>query len=309
MKKLIYILLFVISFNFGKAQVWCPPGAIWSYELPTGAWDCHGIYRYEYIGDTLVNSVNCKKICQTYTGKCAWDLDYETSIVTTHLMYADSNKVYYYKYNQFNILYDFSVQIGDTMKIRSNFIYPGCDTIATLLVDSVGVMTINSQNLRYYYVSSIAGTAYAFDCRIVEKIGPFYNLGSNYFFPVKWDTCGLALDEVPEHGFFKCYKDDNFSAVSLSQDSCSFTLEVPNTIISSFEIFPNPVSGVLHLTFTTPEYRYIEIFNLQGQKLFSFSSTENRIIMDIEKLSNGILFIDITNKKGEKYRSKLVKVE
>ena len=304
MKKYFTLIIFISLFSLGKSQTWCPPGASWYYDI--NFINCDGYYKFEYAGDSVINSVSCKKIVQTSKMKCWWDSNYQDFILDTFYMYADTDKVFYYRNNQFNLLYDFSVQTGDTMYI-TGITQPWwentCDSVAELVVDSTGTMIINSESLRYYCVHPLSGSPFSFQGRIVEKIGPllkypFMNgsYGTNYFLPVKNDTCGLFIEEEAENGTFRCYYDDNFPTVSVTQYSCDYTLETPENEFQSIYFYPNPAnefiyfSDLLHL-----QNSEIEIYGLDG-KMIKKSMISDRLFTG--DLSPGFYYVHFKSSKN-----------
>ncbi len=84
------------------------------------------------------------------------------------------------------------------------------------------------------------------------------------------------------------------------------------TIISTEEFFnddvlqmyPNPARDRVRFAFNTQEKLYVNVFNVQGQKLFSFDNTVNDIkSFDFE---SGLFLIQLTNEKGRSLVKKLI---
>ena len=65
MKKMLFILNFVLVLLPSNAQVWVDSGAVWHYDysnLSTG-----GYVKYIYEKDTLILNKVCQKITQTFS--------------------------------------------------------------------------------------------------------------------------------------------------------------------------------------------------------------------------------------------------
>lgn len=157
MKKLLVLLalsLPFVSFN-SFSQTWAPVGAAWYYGF--SVFTTNGYYKISYIGDTVINTIPCKilekKIYQ-YDALAGFD----TITLNHEYTYADINKVYIYRFNNFYTLYDFSAIIGDTIIIAGTNKYSssGCDSVGAIKIDSIGTMSINSETLRYISVSPTA---------------------------------------------------------------------------------------------------------------------------------------------------------
>ena len=312
MKKYFTLIIFISLFSLGKSQIWCPPGATWFYGFQGSL--CDGYLKFEYVNDTVVNAVNCKVIKSRLNQKCSGWQNYYESEIGSYFMYSDTDKVYYYDHGQFYVLYDFSVNAGDTLNIKgiTRDWWGNCDSIAQLIVDSTGIMNINSEALRFYSVHTISGSAFGWDCRIVEKIGPLYNYQAtqnNYFFPVKQDVCGLLADEHGEGGSFRCYYDDNFPTVSLTQYSCDYTLETPESEISFANVYPNPANTILMIELTDhgqSEYRF-QIYSVTGNLIVNEKSNASQQSIDLSFFPSGIYFLKIIS--GDSHYSQKIILE
>jgi hypothetical protein len=310
MKKVLFLFSFFLIFLSGKTQIWCPSGATWYYGFQGSL--CDGYLKFEYVNDTVINTVNCKVIKSRLNQKCGgWQNYYETEI-GSYFMYSDTDKVYYYDHGQFYVLYDFSVNTGDTLYVKgiTRDWWGNCDSIAQLIVDSTGIMNVNSEALRFYSVHTISGSAFGWDCRIVEKIGPLYNYQAtqnNYFFSVKQDVCGLLADEQGEGASFRCYYDDNFPTISLTQYSCDYTLATSENEFQSVYLYPNPASTTLTIDLKdhyTDNYCY-QIFSVTGNLIVNEKSNSSRQSIDLSLFPSGIYFLKI-NSGDDHYIQKLI---
>ncbi|HYG50991.1 MAG TPA: hypothetical protein VD905_08805, partial [Flavobacteriales bacterium] len=178
------------------SQTWAPSGATWHYRADGG------YYVFTYSGDTVLSFVNCKVIEKRFIFDNSWGTGIDT-LTNYEYMYADTDRVYIYRFNAFQVLYDFSAVVGDTLTVPGTNHYTGCDSTGLVRVDTTGTMVINGQTLRFYSVHHIGTTGWGWNTRIVEKVGPIYNYSvaaTAYFLPVKMDYCGMLPDEISEGG-------------------------------------------------------------------------------------------------------------
>ena len=300
MKQLLLIFFFSLPL-FSAGQNWSPTGATWYYGF--SAWTTDGYCKIEYVGDTTISSIQCKKLLK----KMVW---YESGFMTsgsvvlgTEYTYADSNKVYIYKHNQFYTLYDFSAIVGATWIVPEVKNYPGCDTVGTIRVDSIGTTLINSQTLRYICVSLINTTQkWGWNAKIVERIGPIkpllptWSAGNyDYLFPVKFDHCGMVSDELVEGGNFRCYSDSSFSYSSNITPTCDYIASDNLADINFFQLiaFPNPTTGKF-LIKTQEKIEKIKIYNALGEIIIKSDISDSEI--DLTKQPAGIYFLSARTK-------------
>ena len=301
MKRLIIILLCTLDTIVIHAQNWCPSGAQWYYTA-----DClqmtNGYYHLYYDGDTTINAINCKIIQKDLIYK---DILGNPVVVSKgrEYTYADNDKVFIYRFNNFYPLYDFSVQTGDTINIYGTNYYTNCDSISSAHVTNTGFVTINNETLRFYELTQLNNDTpeWSHDGMIIEKIGHV----NTYFLPTKIDTCGIiGFDSGCESGFFRCYQDNSFGIYSIVTPlSCDYML-------SSFSpedkqnIYPNPGTGIF--TIEIEDVQSIKnniqckVFDISGKEVYNKTITKNQSTVNIEHLKDGMYFIKLM---GEGYNA------
>lgn len=302
MKKFLTILAFLLPLLI-SAQNWCPNGATWHYSF-WNVWVV-GYFKIEYVGDTTVNTVQCKMLIRTVCLKNVGipNSDSIVYVLGKEYTYADNDKVYIYKHNQFYTLYDFSANTGDTWTVPEISRFDGCDTVGTVKVDSAGTVMINNQNLRYICVSPAdTSQKWGWCAKIVEKIGPIKSLSSypySYLLPQKFDYCGMFIDQVIEGGNFRCYSDnDLFSYTSNIAPSCDYitSINTINNISDRVKVYPNPSNGSfsIELDKSLP-VKEIMITNLLGKNIFRQQINDEKVI-DINNLASGSYILSIISK-------------
>lgn len=292
--KLLTLLVICIITTTTNAQMWCPTGATWHYGY--SVWMNAGYYKVSYVGDTLIDSIQCKIFEKKHV-----DNYLPTNSITTTISYeytyADSNKVYVYRFNQFYTLYDFGANVGDTIIIAGSNMFSGynCDSIGSVKVDSVGTTVINGLNLRYIVVSPLANSAWGWgeQNRIVEKIGP----PNGYFiFPSLPHNCSTPTDILYEGGTFRCYSDSSFQYYPTGNSSSCDYLPIYSNLQEYLEstnqlsVYPNP--ALSELNFKLPPQAKdvtVNLKNMLGAIIYSehLSATADRTI-DISAIPNGV---------------------
>lgn len=307
------LILSLLGSMAATAQTWCPPGAEWYYGFQQVFSD--GYYRFYYDGDTTINSIICKKIKieKTERNIFTWPT-YYTNIIDEFYTYADTNKVYIYRYNNFYPMFDFSATLNDTILIvGDNFYFDNdtglpCDSLGNAIIDSIGTTLINSNQLRYYYSSPIQGSSWSINGKIIEKIGPV----DAYFFANKIDSCGIIVDWEPINASLRCYYDDSiglYKVPSLNNLPCNYTLYLKeHNLLTTFKVFPNPSNYYINLIFEQNEKlpEYYEIINLFGKTIVKEKILSHNTIINIDYLSPSVYLIQIINKNQKLGNQKFI---
>lgn len=305
------VLFFVLCLQFiVKAQTWCPVGTVWYYGY--NGFSSAQYYKIEYDTDTVINSVNCKKLKKTLYSYYYSSGTFDTVSLENEYTYSDLDKVYIFRFNNFYVLYDFSANVGDSWEVAGTNLYSAsnCDSVGSIKVDSIGTMFINGQNLRYICVSPTLNSKWGWAGRIAEKIGPIYNYQNNiepynYLFPNKLDYCGMSIEDLHEGGFLRCYYDSSFGLYSTGiVPDCEFLatdVKENRANVLEFMIAPNPFyneSVIKYSIVDNYDKAEIIIYNSLGHKfqLIQLLQKENVVTINRNNLKSGIyncvLFID-----------------
>ncbi|MFY9417594.1 MAG: T9SS type A sorting domain-containing protein, partial [Bacteroidales bacterium] len=264
-----------------------------------------GYIEIKYIGDSLIDGKVCKVL-----EKKLYSYDYVTTISDTinlglEFTYSDSNKVYYYRFDQFFVLYNFNAQPGDWWEIAGWSIPGSCDSIGKIEVDSIGTIVINSDTLKYLKISRKVTSDWQFGSIIVEKIGCI----DHYMFPEPF-MCALDMNEG---GPFRCYFDNTFGLYQSGiASACDYItsidyLDYPD---NNLIIYPNPVKNILNINWDDKINRQlnIKIFNLTGQLVLETNiekDNKNQYI-DLSTLPSNIYLIKLTDIHGNYWIKKII---
>ena len=188
-RKLILLLLILISVKSYSQIVWAPETAKWTY---TGQGQDNSYIEIEYEKDSVVSG----KLSKIFTKKKYIDGNYNGNIselnLSREITYIEDSVVYLYTYHQFDTLYAFNSNIGDSWTL---YCYPnsglcnGYGENAIVTVKDTGTVQINNINLRFIAVEYNFGDLfydnyiYKVNDTIVERIGTI----NNYLLPYQYD--------------------------------------------------------------------------------------------------------------------------
>ena len=297
-KKILSLLIFIISFNGYGQYEWASIGAKWFYtERYANSGDIAYI-KIESVKDTVIQGKSCKKLITNSVQRCSNRTNIE-------YMYSDSAKVFFFDayLNNFQMLYDFSREKGDSWKIilnSDNYL----DTLV-ITVDSVADLEVNQQILKKLYVTYSSKT-YVFsplkqESEIIEFIGDI-----NYMFP--WN--GSACDANYASGL-RCYEDEIIGFFSRDiSPSCEYILTGISNVYNNdimMEVFPTYVHSIIKVLVKDNININYNILNINGKICINGNVNDHEI--NIQHLNSGIYFIkfyDVNNNLV--YVKKIVKI-
>lgn len=287
MKTIILITIALYSFMaFG--QDFAPVGAVWYYNQGTINPDLNTYKTFESVLDTSINGIECKKIVES-------ERYIEVEKTVNHYMYEKNDSVFFYADNNFNLLYDFGANKGDTIILEY---FDTQDGKLKLIIDSVSTIDINGVERKIQYVTSGDGISIEFANEIIEGIG-----SSHFLFPT-YDNS--------QNGKLRCYEDDivglfknPFFYGGEYSGECDFITNITDKKYKSqLEIYPNPFSNSIEIV-GLQSNTALSIINSNGSIVMESKISQNEKI-DLTPLEKGIYFIRIID--GEQIRtSKIIK--
>lgn len=220
-----------------QAQNWCLPGAQWHY-----AWyyfSATGYVHYQYTHDTVYAGRSCQVLqAFDYSSQTIGGGNYhlDTSALFNVYTYAQSDTVYFYNNNKWAPTYFFAAQVGDTLTLTNNYFINQTDTALRVVVDTVGLMQVDTHQLRYYTFHLLDSCwGMVFTGKVVERIGMIDNALIPYWHCVTDDY----------YYYLRCYSDNTFAQYPAGAN-CNYLLTAikePETAIVNFTLFPNPSNG------------------------------------------------------------------
>ncbi len=282
-----FALFFCQNMN-GQNVEWFAPGARWITDF-----DGFGGYGYDYIeveGQEMVNG----QICTKLKVKEAW-----FSYISNNWNYYDgfpifgftrNDTVFVARNNDFDIIYDFTLAVGDTI-----WNLPG--EIQDFGIVQAAGDTVLFGNLQTKFLE-IALTANWSPPHVrITRI--YEGIGGNHF--KNWDA-EPSLDE-PDYRL-SCYRDDAH-AESICQ---LISNQEPPIWANEVQIFPNPTTGNSILKLPAAALpATVSLVDFLGKTYFSENVEQSDWPLILRKnLPAGIYFLKIRSKTGEVASRKVV---
>lgn len=287
-KSTILLLLFIgiyVSVNAQVSQEFASVGAEWYYNNASS----HGPYgHFKYFKsekDTIVAGDSCRILKQYF--------DSTTTATESYIIKQNAGKIYYYYRNEWNLLFDFDVQVDDTVIFTfmyDKYNYDTSETIDSVFSARFVIHSIetNNQELKTI-VSEIIGEDIpvsegepifaSFTYSYTEKIGLSYLKGVpeySGFIPYFSNLPQIAVDYLE---FLRCYSD---SEISYTTDTWAATsLPCDNTVLDiedisakqKLNIFPNPSTGIVNII--SNENSLVSIFDITGKIVAEYNVNAN----------------------------------
>lgn len=274
---LLVSFLFFFTFQMQAQVEFAPVGATWHFDY----YQFVSVMGYEKIvsvAETVVLGKPSKKLELELVWK---DVGINPSSGVSHeihFIHQDGNKIYHfnpgppYFMDDFEIMLDFSLEVGDTL-----FYADGVNYFA---VDSIGTIELNGEQLQAQFGKTWMDWAQGDTMTIVtERFGPI----NNYLFLNITDYC---LIDAPCREF-RCYEDDSFPLLQLSEEDCEYIYTSTSEVSKDggMVFYPNPVSNHLQIHFPQPiRNASLRLFSATGalilERSLSAGATQEKISMD-----------------------------
>jgi hypothetical protein len=265
-----------------------------------GGGDCIENQEYVYYisGDSIVDSLSYHKVFRRGKFSESWFASEPTpswcngsSIFNVFYILIRQEGKKIYTRNEYDevdqLLYNFNLNIGDTLPITSNQLY---DNIIVSSIDSILVGN------HYRKVFNLSG----FDPHIlIEGIG--HEAGFFELFPPTLECAS----------YLSCFTLNDTTFYPEFGSPCDLSVDIYEVINHQpFKVYPNPTNSFLIVDSNKPiNKNHISIFNGTGQQLnVSFhQNTQNKITIDISQLSKGLYIAQYNDKINKPIRIKVVK--
>ena len=287
MKNLFFLFLLFASITVAQAQYkplpmqnaeWYQDGGIALLSCPT----CTFVnYKYYTDGDTLINAqtyvkikkvevpnINDVSLFPAYTGAIRQD----TLNKKIYVVLTDSTTEH--------ILYDFSLQVGDTINSVLHTLTAGCLGFNTETIFLIDTIQVNGYDHRvFHYQGSCVGT----DGSYIEGIGSEFGL----LFP--------NLKDIQE-SHLNCLKINNQSYYPYANVTCTLPTISVNDLdqLLDISIFPNPTSEIL--TISLPENSLTteaHLFDAAGKEVYDFYLSSGDNHLNLNELYDGAYLMQI----------------
>jgi hypothetical protein len=199
-------------------------------------------------------------------------------------MYEEARKVYIWQNAQFNLLYDFAAQVGDT--ITAAIVYhPQLRVFETHDVPANSQVSYVVKNLRVvgqrsYWDVQYLDSSWRFSDAIMEGIGSWLGFFGG---PYQATSTGLA-------GSLRCYFNGTHGVNYGNSSQCDKILSL-NELVSQqpIRLFPNPTHDIIRLPESLSGQEY-EVYTTFGKILLTGRVSESATV-SLSKLTPGTYFI------------------
>lgn len=290
MRALLLVVLVFLANSLLAQTVFCPEGARWIYYTPSSAAPPEE-YHFVYTGDTLIGGFADVKVLTKQTRR-AWS-ETEIEYFESRSFFKQSNdSILQFVDGEFKLMFDFGVQAGDKRVVGLDWNW-GCAEQDTMLIDSLGIMSYQGQNLTTYYFSllvedqldSLDGEMEAYTIgggngMYVERLGLMADHPTGLFLGC---IDGNTIAEyVPAS--FVCYT-DNQLAINYP-DTCNRFVDTPeiHQQKAQVSVYQN------HLQIKNAPNSTLRIYDILGKELFQTEVSSDYQSISLEHLPNGILF-------------------
>lgn len=301
------VLLIMLGNISTNAQEWAPEGAKWHYNETYVFAPDTGYIFYESIGDTVINDQPCKRVEKNHS------LQYMLRDEDKEFMFSRNDTVFVYDeyVGEFQILYDFNAEGGDTWYRLIPDFSEGVDT-AYVHIDSTTTVDINGVNLKKLFAtfSMVYHDDYIDDLTyngtITERIG--YEDYMFYSTPISYFTYDMNFASG-----LRCYEDEIVGLYETGiVESCTYTSEGTGTDrslpkASSLKIYPNPVSKQLWIKGKTNFPIRYSLKSVNGKVVMEGILQQGQRI-DMNEIGKGIYILTTSDEGRIISQDKIIKL-
>lgn len=238
----------------------------------------HVRYQYTVQGDTIINTDNYKKL---YMGpvigfpylNCFPQLPFINGDGYVGALRQDTvaKKVFFYPENDTleYLLYDFGMQVGDTLKGYMNMTVGYAGPYVVSGIDSV---LIGSENHRTI---------------IIDGLYFIEGLGSSFGFleSPRYFEAGSQL---------LCFSLNGDNLVGLPNDCDMDLTAIQYTKTATFSIYPNPATTEFTVVVNNPtQSLVVQLYNSLGQQVGSYSAAGNQVSIARNNLPGGLYVVQL----------------
>lgn len=286
MKKIniLLITLLITSVSFSQSYFKFPTSnAIWNYKI-VGSLS----YPYEWpVIDSLGHSttIGSNQYIEVYRASQG-----NSNIIGAIREDTIQRKIYFHNYTDEIVLYDFTLDVGDTIYYSTNLYYNLDYYKVVDFIDSVNVS--GQYRKRWHLTNSYMSMTDTW----IEGIGSVYRYGLLY--PNDPD---LVLDA--SNPYFGCFSHDTITYMIGS--NCSGTCPCTDWLVEISEIdknsdgvkiFPNPTENIVTIEISSDIflYDYMELFTYNGRLVDKFKINSEKLEINMSSLKKGLYFIKLT---------------
>ncbi|KAB2859079.1 MAG: T9SS type A sorting domain-containing protein [Flavobacteriales bacterium] len=310
-KSLLYFFLFLSINSFG--QTYYPfPDSVGVWKQTSSFYEGSDIHYALFMnGDTIINSITYNKLYYSDTPN---NIDTDNSNYYGAIR-ENNKKIYFFPDSIYNIyypeyffcftsyiypypsfteevlLYDFNVNVGDTVH------YPHLDSTYIIItwIDSVLVQGEYRKQYNYSYSYKPMSSC--------QPIGP-----QNYVEGIGDINMGLFSIFIwyfENSESLNCFEDDEVFYSNVS--NCMTVGNEDIKTKESYQIYPNPTSEVLFIELDNPITNLIYILDITGKEVYSTKTIQKTTSIDVSSFKIGLYIVKIVSNQGN-ITSKLISI-
>lgn len=287
------LILFLLLSTLSFAQTWAPIGAKWTYTQSTINPNYITFKTFESNSDTSINGQSCKILNVIENSGPGFSITYQ------EFTYSDSNKVYFYKDNEWCLIYDFNAKQNDSFVLNCTFGAVKHPVVVKVL--AVDTITINGKQLKRFDYS-VFDLIIGFSGFVIEGIGNIYGM-----FPNVHHTYGGPL-RCYEDTILGHYKNQYYNWNTAWQADCDLIItnvDKPNVAENS-KVFPNPFYDHLTFQFLNNIQTRVTLYDLMGKCVLDQIFT-NYATINTEHLPRSIYFYEVRSNNGTRKTGMIIK--
>lgn len=276
------ILLFNLISTVTSQSLWFEKDATWHYRFYS-FWEGSGYEKIVYVSDTLIDGKLCKKLMRDVYFVSIQTKTIEHKDKRAQFVYQSGDTIWQFKSNKFNQLYNFNLQIGDTISFMNFHTVQNNKNV----VSDIQTINIQGESLRQQTIDVFENNNILTKINIIEKIGV-----TSAPFSLFWNEFLINVFDFPTHKF-RCYSDHLTPIINYSNDVCDAlpaTVDIEESeTANSLSLYPNPCTDKIYIKNLNHEASY-KVFTIQGTELM-YGTTNSEI--DVQGLENGLYLLQI----------------
>jgi len=289
--KLTTVTFFLLLFTQGlNAQQWFETGDVWVQREANGLSGYEGYEEVTVLRDTTIEN-KAAVILNVYNkgvgvafGGSQIDRQYQ------RIVREEGNKIYHWDGEDFDLIYDFNLSVGDTLYVDyDDFDFECGAPIPCTLIDTssitLGNRSLTVQHFEYYndFWDEFG------EFRIMEKVGMIEG---------HFEISPSFVCHTDATWYHLCsFTTGQDSMMFLQQPCYDLPLSTDDLEIKGLKLYPNPTDGVIYIE-SDEVIEMSSIYALDGMLLHRFKPTHSRINLNKFIYKPGIYLIELESRKG-----------
>lgn len=292
MKKLVYILLFLVAAPSLEAQEIVDNQKVWSiltgHCLPDYTTYTTSFFKFDE--DTIIDGKLYQKVF------ISEDEYQEEWFFFGNFIREENNKVYLREYfGEEGLIYDFNLQLGDTVVVNNP---RAASEVALVLTEIDSVETTDGYRDRW----KLTNDEFMIPEYWIEEIGSMGGI-LNSSTEVFGGLCGTYILLCQEESGSTIYLNPEYEQCYYLLLDDGLDIEAPE---NAFNIIYSPSNQQIELTFFDSENRSIHLTDMNGRMINQLQSSENKAQLSIKGSSKGLYIISVLQNDGRWVSKKIM---